>query len=83
MTLVCGVLQILQLLILAWVVLSWIPVSPDHPIGRIQITIDRLVAPVVGPIRRVIPPLRLGGGYLDLSPLVLILGIALLSRLVC
>ncbi|MPZ54103.1 MAG: hypothetical protein GEU79_15460 [Acidimicrobiia bacterium] len=83
MGLICGILQILQLVILAWVVLSWIPVSSDHPVGRAQIAIDRLVAPVIGPIRKVIPPLRLGGGYLDLSPLVLILGIALISRIIC
>lgn len=83
MGLICGALSVLQLVVLAWVILSWIPVSSDHPVGRLQISIDRVINPVVRPIRRFIPPLRLGGGYLDLSPLVLILGIALINRIIC
>jgi YggT family protein len=38
---------------------------------------------VILPLRRVLPPLRLGGMALDLSPLVLMLGISLLRRFVC
>jgi YggT family protein len=37
---------------------------------------------VILPLRRVIPPVRLGGGMLDLSPIVLLIGIRLLIALV-
>lgn len=68
--------------VLAWVILSWIPVSSDHPLGRIGTFLDRIIYPVILPLRRVLPPIRLGGGALDLSPIVLLIGISLLRGLV-
>ena len=76
-------LQIYFLAVLAWVVLSWVQVSSVHPLGRVQVFLDRIIYPVILPLRRVLPPLRLGGMALDLSPLVLMLGISLLRRFVC
>lgn len=76
------ILQIYFYAVLAWVILSWIPTSSDHPLGRVNVFLDRLIYPVILPLRRVIPPLRLGGGMLDLSPIVLLIGIQLLMRLV-
>jgi YggT family protein len=70
------------LAIFAWVVLSWIPMSSDHPLGRVRAFLDRIIEPVIRPIRRVIPPLRLGGGALDLSPIILLVGIQLLRRVI-
>lgn len=40
--------------------------------------LDRIIYPVILPLRRVIPPLRIGGALLDLSPIVLLLGIQVL-----
>ena len=64
--------------VLAWVILSWIPTSSTHPLGRVSVFLDRIIYPVILPLRRVIPPLRLGGGMLDLSPIVLLIGINIL-----
>ena len=83
MPIVCGLLQIYFLAVLAWVVLSWVQVPSVHPLGRVQVFLDRMIYPVILPLRRVLPPLRLGGMALDLSPLVLMLGISLLRRFVC
>lgn len=71
-------LQIYFYAVLAWVILSWIQVSSTHPLGRIQVFLDRIIYPVILPIRRVIPPIRLGGGALDLSPIVLLIGLRIL-----
>jgi uncharacterized protein YggT (Ycf19 family) len=60
-----------------------VQVSSVHPLGRVQVFLDRIIYPVILPLRRVLPPLRLGGMALDLSPLVLMLGISLLRRFVC
>ncbi len=76
------VLQIYFYAVLIWVILSWIPTSSGHPVGRLSIFLDRIVFPVITPLRRVIPPLRIGGGMLDLSPIVLLLGINILIRLI-
>lgn len=64
--------------VLAWVILSWIPTSSTHPLGRVSVFLDRIIYPVILPLRRVIPPLRLGGGMLDLSPIILLIGINIL-----
>lgn len=71
-------LQIYFYAVLAWVILSWIPTSSTHPLGRLNVFLDRIIYPVILPLRRVIPPLRLGGGMLDLSPIVLLIGLRLL-----
>jgi YggT family protein len=76
------ILQVYFYAVLAWVILSWIPTSSDHPLGRVNVFLDRVIYPVILPLRRVIPPVRLGGGMLDLSPIVLLIGIQLLIGLV-
>ncbi len=39
--------------------------------------------PVLGPLRRMLPPLGMGGMGLDLSPLVVFFGITILSNAIC
>lgn len=83
MSIICWLLQIYFLAVLAWVILSWVQVSSVHPLGRVQVFLDRIIYPIILPLRRILPPLRLSGMALDLSPLVLMLGISLLRRFIC
>lgn len=83
MGLICLLLNLYWLAILAWVVLSWINVSTAHAVGKVQAFLDKIIFPVVRPIRRFVRPLRLGGGYLDLSPIILLLAISLLRGAIC
>ena len=39
--------------------------------------------PVLVPLRRILPPVRMGAVGLDLSPLVAFFGIVFLQRLIC
>jgi YggT family protein len=75
-------LRIYLYAVIAWIILSWIRVSPDHPVARLSLWLDRIIYPVMLPLRRVIPPLRLGGALLDLSPIVLIIAIQILIRII-
>ena len=59
----------------AWVILSWVHVPSSHPLGAIKITLDQMFGRVLTPIRRFIPPIRLGGAGIDISPIILIFGI--------
>lgn len=61
----------LTALIIAYAILSWIPSSGYSPFGDL---VQRLTAPVLAPIRKVLP---LVGG-IDLSPLVLLLALQVL-----
>ncbi len=64
--------NLLIILIFIWVIVSWI-LSPYHPLRQ---ALDRIVEPMLAPIRRVIPMV----GMLDLSPMILMILIELLSR---
>ncbi len=70
-------LQLYTFVLFAYVIFSWIPRTPE-PLVPFQLGVRRLVEPVLTPLRRVIPPLRLGGIALDLSILVVFFGISLL-----
>jgi len=58
-----------------WIILSWVQVPQEHPIGQIKNVLDQFYNRILGPIRSAIPTVRIGGAGLDLSPIVLILGI--------
>jgi YggT family protein len=65
--------QILVLLIIVSVILSYF-MDPYHPVRR---ALDRLVEPLLTPIRRVVPLI----GMLDISPLILIILIQVIGNL--
>jgi YggT family protein len=79
----CTLLQLYSLAVLAWVILSWVQVPSDHPVARVQLLLDRIIYPVILPLRRVMPSPRVGGAMLDLSPIVLLIGIAVLRGVIC
>ena len=85
--LLCAVLGAVVWVIIAWIVLSYVVnfgrLGWDHPVRRLYDALSKLIEPIMRPIRNVIPPLRVGGAALDLSPVILILGIGLLRRLIC
>ncbi len=63
----------LSLLLIAYVVLSYF-MDPYHPVRS---TVDRIVNPILNPIRRVLPRT----GMVDLSPLVAIILVQVLEAL--
>src|SRR5579862_3796640 len=75
-------LQVLSLLILIEVILSWAMmlgargISPYHPWVR---TLRRITNPILEPFRRLVPPYKLGG--FDISPLLAIIVINLVQDL--
>jgi YggT family protein len=85
--LTCAVLGVAVWVIIAWIVLSYVVnfgrLGWDHPVRRLYDALSKLIEPVMRPIRNVIPPLRIGGAALDLSPIIVILGIGLLRSFVC
>ncbi len=58
-----------------WIILSWVQVPQEHPIGQIKSILDQFYSRILAPIRSAIPTVRIGLAGLDLSPIVLILGV--------
>ena len=67
--------QTFNLLLLARVILSWLPSSAYHPI---VITINRLTDPLLRPFQNLIPPHKMGG--IDLSPMFAFISLSLIRK---
>jgi YggT family protein len=65
--------QLISLLVIVQVALSYF-VTPYHPVRQ---TIDRIMEPLLAPIRRMMPQT----GMIDFSPLVLIILVQIIARL--
>ncbi|MEM9036190.1 MAG: YggT family protein [Actinomycetota bacterium] len=81
MAIVCFVLFLYTFAILGAIILSWFPLSYDSPMRAVDGGLRAVTEPVLGPLRRTIPPLRIGAVGLDLSPIIVILGISILRRI--
>ena len=85
MGLICLLLNLIYLALLAWIILSYVAAYGrlpwGHPIRRFYDFLNGLMEPILAPIRRVLPPLRLGGMALDLSPLVVFFGVFIIGRI--
>jgi YggT family protein len=76
------ILRLYGIAVFAWIIMSWVRISSTHPLAKVQVFLDRIIYPVILPLRRVLPPLRIGGAMLDLSPIVLLIGINILQGVV-
>jgi YggT family protein len=76
--LICTLLNLYLLVIFARIIFSWVRVEPGTAVASIYSVVFNLTEPVLGPLRQVIPPVRMGMAALDLSPLILLIGIRIL-----
>lgn len=81
--LICQLLLAYLILIFARIICSWFPIAPDSTLASIYAFLHTVTEPVLGPLRRVIPPMGMGGMGLDLSPLIVIFGITILRSVIC
>jgi YggT family protein len=80
--LICIALQIYYFILLARIILSWIPRLPE-PVLPLARGVRAVTDPLLLPLRNALPPLRTGAVALDLSPVVLFFGIVILRSLLC
>ena len=64
--------NLLTILIFVWVILSWIT-PPYNPVRE---ALDRILEPMLAPIRRVIPM----AGMMDFSPMILMILIEVIAQ---
>jgi len=78
-------LQIYNIVILARIILSWFMVGgagSNQSVAAIYQVVYGLTEPLLAPIRNIIPPIKMGMAYLDLSPFILLVLISLVRQLV-
>ena len=78
-----GFFNILKLFLIARVILSYFSINPYGKPWLVQLkrVIYRVTEPILLPFRSIIPLVNLGGGYIDLSPLVAIIVLGFIQGL--
>jgi len=71
-------IQVYIVVLFVRIILTWFPTNPWSGLGRFERALGRVTDPVLAPIRRVLPPLRVGGGGIDLSPIVALVALEVL-----
>ncbi len=69
--------------LVARIIMSWFPIEPNSGMASVYGFLHAVTEPVLGPIRRLIPPVGMGGMGLDLSPLIIFFGISILLQALC
>jgi len=77
-TIICTILRVYLLVLVARAITSFFPVTPGTTFAQIVDVLYKLTEPVLGPVRKIIPPL----GMFDMSFLVVVIGIQVFSAVV-
>ncbi|MEV9640310.1 YggT family protein [Mammaliicoccus sciuri] len=72
-SLISGALQIYSILLVIYILMSWVPSTRETKFGQI---LGRITEPYLGFFRRFIPPL----GMIDISPIAAIFALQLIGR---
>ncbi len=77
MSIICPIITLYTLVLVARAISTFFPVTPGTGYAQVVEVLYKLTEPVLGPVRRVIPPL----GMFDLSFLVVVIAIRVISGL--
>jgi YggT family protein len=67
-----NIVDLYSLVVFLAVILSWVQLPHDNPVAQF---VNSLTEPVLGPIRRALPPM----GGMDFSPMILLVGLQMLK----
>jgi YggT family protein len=81
------VLLLVQVLLVARAVLDWAvvlagPSAYGSVRSRISAGVFAVTEPILAPVRRLVPPLRVGGMAIDLAFIIVFLGIVIIRSLI-
>jgi YggT family protein len=71
----CQLATLYLFALLVRIVLSWFPITPGSFLATVFSFLYTITEPVLGPVRRMIPPIGMG---IDISPIVVLIGIRVL-----
>ncbi len=82
--LLCRLGQLYILAMIGRIILSWFPISAGGLMASVFSFLYTVTEPLLGPVRRMMPPVGMGGMGLDLSPIIVVLLFQLVVlRIVC
>jgi YggT family protein len=77
---ICTLLSIYSFLLFVRLLLSWFPHPPDWA-RPIYVFLFAITDPVLRLVRPLLPPLRMGGAALDLSPILIFIAIRIIIQI--
>jgi YggT family protein len=83
MDFICLALMIYMVMIIVRIVMTYFPLDPDGLMATIAGFLFVVTDPVLSPLRRLLPPIRIGTMALDISPIVVIIGIQIVLGVIC
>ncbi len=78
---IVDIIQAYIVLLFVRLILSWFPTNPWSPWAKVVRALAAITDPVLVPIRRIIPPMRVGAMAVDLSPIIVFLALEILLSL--
>ena len=82
MNILCLVLALYLIVIIVRIVLTWFPLDPDGGMATFAGFLFIITDPVLRPLRRAIPPVRIGSVALDLSPIIVLIGLQVIMAII-
>ena len=78
----CTLITLYLICISLRIVLTWFPLDPDGGMATVAGLLYVITDPILGPLRRALPAVRLGNLALDLSPIIVIIGLGILQGVI-
>ncbi len=80
---ICFLLEAFVIVVVIRMVLSFFPLRAGGLWAKVNSQLFSVTAPLMSPLRRNIPMLRLGAGSLDVTPLIVIIVLQIVIGIVC
>ena len=83
MWIICILLQLYLVAVFVRIVLTWFPISSGGAVATVNDVLVTVTNPVLQPVRRLVPPVRIGNVYMELSSIIVIFGGLVIIQIIC
>jgi YggT family protein len=79
--LIGDVIELYIVVLFVRIMFTWFPITPGTPAARVERALGKVTDPLLTRVRRLVPPVRVGAGALDLSPIIIFVVLLILLRI--
>ena len=79
--LIGDLIELYLVILFVRIMFTWFPITPGTTAARFERAIGSITDPLLVRVRRIVPPVRMGGGALDLSPVIIFVVLLILIRI--
>ena len=79
--LIGDLIELYLVILFVRIMFTWFPITPGTPAALFERALGSITDPLLSRVRRVVPPVRVGAGALDLSPIIIFVVLLILLRI--